>query len=114
MIKVMNLVTRKQGISREEFYKYWKDVHGPLVAKNVPDLRKYVQNHFIDVPGREYEGDGIIEMWYDNLAIFQKSGPAGKTKDTDFLLEDWAKIADMSPPKIWIVQEHVIKDELKK
>jgi hypothetical protein len=28
--------------------------------------------------------------------------------------QDWAKIADMGPPKMWIVEEHVIKDEMKK
>jgi hypothetical protein len=27
---------------------------------------------------------------------------------------DWAKIADMGKPKIWIVEEHIIKDEMKK
>ena len=40
MIKVMNIVTRKPGISREEFYKYWKNVHGPLVAKAYPRLKE--------------------------------------------------------------------------
>lgn len=113
MIKVINVVKRKPGISREEFYKYWKDHHGPLVARSVPTLRKYIQNHFIELPGREYEGDGIIEMWFDSLDVFQKTIPADKTKKPDFLLEDWAKIADMSPPKQWVVEEHVIKDETK-
>jgi hypothetical protein len=37
-----------------------------------------------------------------------------KTKEARPLGEDWAKIADMSPPKVWIVEEHVIKDETKK
>ena len=36
MIKVIVLVKRKEGISREEFYKYWKEVHGPFVAKHIP------------------------------------------------------------------------------
>lgn len=114
MIKVMNIVKRKPGISREDFYKYWKNVHGPLVAKHIPYLRKYIQNHFIDVPGYEYEGDGIIETWYDDLESYRKSMEYGKTKEAKPLLEDWAKIADMSPPKVWIVEEHVIKDDMKK
>jgi hypothetical protein len=37
----------------------------------------------------------------------------GRTKEAKPLLDDWAKIADMSPPKIWVVEEHVIKDETK-
>lgn len=116
MIKVVMVVKRKQGISREEFYKYWKDIHGPLVAKHIPGMRKYIQNHFVEVPGYEYEGDGIIETWYDDVASFQKSMEFNRTKEARGLGlgQDWAKIADMGPPKMWIVEEHVIKDELKK
>jgi hypothetical protein len=66
------------------------------------------------VPGYEYEGDGIIETWYDDLASYLKTNEFARTKEARPLGEDWAKIADMSPPKIWIVQEHVIKDELEK
>jgi uncharacterized protein (TIGR02118 family) len=110
MIKVMMLVKRKPGISKEEFYNYWQNVHGPLVAKSAPKLRKYIQNHFVEMPGQEYEGDGIIEMWYDDMESWQQPRDIDKTK-ADPLMADWAKIADMSPPKIWVVEEHVIKDE---
>ena len=113
MIKVIVMVKRKPGISREEFYKYWKNVHGPLVANHIPGLKKYIQNHFIDMPGQEYEGDGFIETWYDDVDSWQKSMEHGKTKEAKPLIEDWAKIADMSPPKMWVVEEHVIKDELE-
>jgi uncharacterized protein (TIGR02118 family) len=112
MVKTIVLVKRKQGISREEFYKYWKDVHGPFVAKHIPLLRKYIQNHFIEVPGYEYEGDGIIETWYDDVASFQKSMAFNATPEARELGlgEDWAKIADMGKPKMWVVEEHVIME----
>ena len=112
MIKVITLVKKKEGISREDFYKYWKDVHGPLVARHIPGLRKYIQNHFVEVPGYEYEGDGIIETWYDNVASFQESMAFNTTKEArDLGLgQDWAKIADMGKPKMWVVEEHVIKE----
>ncbi len=113
MIKLITLVKRKQGISRPDFYKYWKETHGPLVAPHIPHMRKYVQNHFIDVPGFEYEGDGIIEVWYDDVQSMQDSlafnaNPEAKKLG---LGEDWAKIADMGRPKMWVAEEHVIKDE---
>lgn len=114
MIKIIMIVKRKQGISRDEFYKYWKDVHGPLVAKHIPYMKKYVQNHFVEIPGNEYEGDGIIETWYDDIESFQKSLEFNKTaKARELGLgEDWAKIADMSEePVMWVVAEHVIKDD---
>ena len=110
MIKVIVLVNRKEGISREEFYKYWKEVHGPFVAKHIPYLKKYVQNHFVDIPGNEYEGDGIIETWYDDIESFQKSMAFNSAPEAKKLGEDWAKIADMSPPRMWVVEEHVIKE----
>jgi uncharacterized protein (TIGR02118 family) len=110
MIKVIVLVKRKEGISREEFYKYWKEVHGPFVAKHIPYLKKYVQNHFVDIPGNEYEGDGIIETWYDDIESFQKSMAFNSAPEAKKLGEDWAKIADMSPPRMWVVEEHVIKE----
>ena len=110
MIKVIVLVKRKNGISREEFYKYWKEVHGPYVAKHIPYLKKYVQNHFVDIPGNEYEGDGIIETWYDDIESFEKSMAFSSTPEAKKLGEDWAKIADMSPPLMWVVEEHVIKE----
>jgi hypothetical protein len=44
-----------------------------MTARMIPGLRKYVQNHFITVPGLEYEGDSFVEMWYDDVQAFQKS-----------------------------------------
>ena len=116
VIKVIMVVKRKKGISREEFYKYWKDVHGPLVAGHIPYLKKYVQNHFINIPGYEYEGDGIIETWYDDMDSFHKSMEFNKSAEArDLGLgEDWAKIADMSEePRMWVVEEHLIMDDLQ-
>ena len=112
MIKTILIVKKKEGISREEFYQYWKDVHGPLVAKHIPGLKKYIQNHFIEVPGYNEEGDGIIETWYDDVDSFQKSMAFNRTKESrDLGLgQDWAKIADMGRPKMWVVAEHVIKE----
>ena len=112
MIKLITVVKRKQGISRPEFYKYWRETHGPLVAKHIPLMKKYVQNHFVDVPGMEYEGDGIIEVWYDDVPSMQKSLAFNMTPEARKLGlgADWAKIADMGQPKMWVAEEHVIKD----
>ncbi|MBN1176932.1 MAG: EthD domain-containing protein [Dehalococcoidales bacterium] len=116
MIKFINLVKRKQGISRPEFYKYWQETHGPFVARHIPLMRRYVQNHFIDVPGMDTdaEHDGIIEVWYDDIEAMEKSLAWGRTPEAkeSGIMEDWAKIADMSPPTIWVAEGHVIKDEI--
>ena len=73
MIKSIALAYRKAGMTREEYNKYWLEQHGPMAARMIPGLRKYVQNHFITIPGREYKGDGFVEMWYDDVQAFKKS-----------------------------------------
>lgn len=113
MIKSISLVHRKAGLTREEYNRHWKEIHGPLAAGLIPGLRKYVQNHFIAVPGFEYEGDGIVEMWYDSVEDFRKSLDFVQSKAGSELAKDGDSIADMKKGFLWVVEEHVIKDELK-
>jgi len=109
MIKIISIVHKKPGISVEDFYRYWKDVHGPLVAQTLPGIKKYVQNHLVRVPGFEYEGDGIIETWYEDVKAFQQDMAFTKLPEAKQLVEDAAKILEIGKLKIWIVEEHVIK-----
>jgi uncharacterized protein (TIGR02118 family) len=112
MIKTIALAYRKTGLSREEYNKYWLEEHGPLAARLIPNVKKYVQNHFIDVPGQTYEGDGIVEMWYDNLEAWQKSRQA-VFSDKE-LAKDAANFVLMRPGSFWVVEEHVILDKTGK
>jgi len=71
MIKSTSLLTRKAGMTHEQFMTHWVDVHAPL-AHAVPGLRRYVQSHIIeerkrpDIPATDVEVDGIAELWYDD------------------------------------------------
>lgn len=112
MIKSIALAHRKTGMTREEYNRYWKEQHGPLAARLIPGLRRYVQNHFIEVPGMEYEGDGIVEMWYDDVEAFQNSMKFIHTGAGEALREDGEKFAEMRGGGLWIVEEHVIMDEI--
>jgi hypothetical protein len=33
MVKLVYCIRRKQGLSREEFRRYWAEVHGPIGAR---------------------------------------------------------------------------------
>ncbi|MCX7911830.1 MAG: EthD family reductase [Dehalococcoidales bacterium] len=112
MIKTIALAYRRPGLTREEYNRYWLEKHGPLAAKLIPGIRRYVQNHFIEVPGMEFEGDGIVEMWYDDVQSWQKSLAAIRTNKE--LMEDGAKFAQMKPGGFWVVEEHVILDTITK
>ena len=46
MIKSIALLTRKDGMTHEQFVRHWVDIHAPL-AHAVPGLRRYVQSHIL-------------------------------------------------------------------
>ena len=96
MIKSIVVAHRKPGISHEEFSAYWKNQHGPLAARLIPGIRRYVQNHPIEIPGMEYE----------DVAAWQKSMEAVRASKE--LAEDGAKFCDLRNASVWIVEEHVV------
>ncbi len=64
MTKLVVLLHKRADLSREEFRRYWREVHGPLGAK-MPGVRKYIQNHAL-ADGAPF--DGFAEMWFDDTA----------------------------------------------
>jgi uncharacterized protein (TIGR02118 family) len=113
LIKTIALAYRKTGTTREEYNKYWLEQHAPMAARDIPYVRKYVQNHFIEVPGRQVQGDGIVEMWFDDLESWKKSNDYVMSEAGRSVREDGQKFAEMRAGGFfWVVDEHVIKDEL--
>jgi len=109
MIKSIVVAHRKAGMTREEYNKYWLEKHAPLAARLIPGVRRYVQNHLVTIPGMEYEGDGIVEMWYDDVEAWQKSIKYIRSPEAKVLAEDAANFCDVRAGKSWIVEEHIIK-----
>ena len=78
MVKLVYGITRKPGLSVEEFQRYWRDVHGPIAAR-MPGCRRYVQSHVLPElynsdPSREGPAyDGIAELWFDDLETMRES-----------------------------------------
>jgi len=108
MIKLIAPVYRKPGLSDEEFYKYWKEKHGPLVTNIVPGLRRYVQNHPIKIPGHKYEADGFAESWWDDLDAYKSWLAWRQSDEAKPLVDDEEKFMDRSRISRYIVEEHVI------
>lgn len=78
MVKTIALLTRKAGLSHDEFMRHWVEIHTPL-AHAVPGLRRYVQNHILAEPTRpdiattEVAVDGVAELWYDDRAAMERA-----------------------------------------
>jgi uncharacterized protein (TIGR02118 family) len=66
-VKSIAFVTRKAGMPIDEFFRYWREVHGPRVA-GLPGVRRYVQCHTrrsIYDSGRTPAYDGAAMAWLE-------------------------------------------------
>ena len=118
MIRLEYVLRRKSGMSRAEFQQYWRDVHGPLVARHSTTLaiHRYIQLHTLDDPindaladargGMEPAYDGVAELWWhspDDFAAF--SSPEGQAAAQE-LLEDEKNFIDLPNSPLWPAYEY--------
>jgi uncharacterized protein (TIGR02118 family) len=90
VIKSISLLTRKDGMTHEQFVDHWVRIHAPL-AHAVPELRRYVQAHIVeerrrpDIPALDIDVDGIAELWYDDRDAMMRAlaSPEAKTLHAD-------------------------------
>ena len=85
MIKSLSLLTRKAGLTHEEFMRHWVEVHAPL-AHAVPGVRRYVQSHILDertrpdIPTTAVAVDGVAELWFDDRDAMARSNASPEAK----------------------------------
>jgi len=117
MIKVLTFIKRKPGITREEFLKYYEEVHAPLSLKHLPKPARYVRNHIIAaVEGQEPEFDCVTEHWFetveDAMAVNEVMGGSdaatGYTTEVGkIFLEDEGRFMDRASRFACMVDERV-------
>ena len=120
MVKLVFCLTRLPHLSREEFQRYWRERHGPLVREPAKALgiRRYVQAHTLDTPlndalrrGRDGPEayDGVAELWFDSLEALAAAGgtPEGKAAGRR-LVEDERTFIDLARSPVLIAAEHPI------
>ena len=106
-------------MSREEFQQYWREVHGPLVAKHATDLNihRYVQVHTLDDPindqlsqfrsGMEPAYDGAAQLWWTTREeLVSASGTEAGRAASRELLEDEARFIDLPQSPLWLCHEY--------
>lgn len=119
MIRLVFVLRRKPGMSLAEFQRYWRDVHGPLVAKYSTTLNilRYVQVHTLEDPvndqlaeargGMEPPYDGVAELWWTNREALAAtvSDAAGRAAATE-LVEDERRFIDLPHSPLWFAYEY--------
>ena len=120
MIKLVYCARRLPHLSREEFQRYWRETHGPLVRSHAKTLRirRYVQVHTLENPInevlRESRGtlepyDGVAELWWDSAEDMAAANltPEG-LRAAQELLDDERRFADLERSALWVAEEHVV------
>ena len=65
MIKMMLLLTRKQGLSFDQFRDYYENHHVPLACSFPTPLVHYRRNYITGLTLGPCAYDCITEVWYD-------------------------------------------------
>jgi len=105
--KIIEIVHRKQGMSVEDYQKYWRFTHGPLGA-TIPAVRRYVQNHprlSAYANSRQPCCDGYAMVWFDSMDAMRGSPQTLEYKNT---IADESNFIDHGKLDFVITREHVI------
>lgn len=99
MFKQVCLLTRKPGMSMEEFIDYYENKHAPLLVTMMPGIRRYVRRFvqpesgmaFGDLPRPSF--DCLMEIWWDSREEFEAGMVAlGEGDNFQRIYEDEEKI----------------------
>jgi uncharacterized protein (TIGR02118 family) len=120
MVKLVFVLRRLPGMTRDEFQRYWLEQHGPLVRSHAAALgiRRYVQLHALpsDVHtalrasrNAPEEYDGIAELWFDDIDAIGRSVATDEGRAASIaLLEDERRFIDHARSPLWLAHEHEI------
>lgn len=108
MLKVITLVKRRNGMQVTDFQQYWKEKHGPLVARR-PEVRRYVQSAALlqGYQKGELLFDGIGEIWFDSEDAFRRYVRCAASEE---VAEDENRFMDRARTVVMPVDVHVMKD----
>ena len=105
MIKLLAVLHKRPDMSRDEFVRYWREVHAPL-AEGMEGVRRYVINPTLEAFGPGVPPfDGVAELWFDDAAAARAAfaSPVGIATT-----QDVAKFAQPEKTQIVIAEEITI------
>jgi uncharacterized protein (TIGR02118 family) len=106
MIKLVYCITRRRGMTLDEFSRYWREVHGPI-GRRIPGLRRLVQSHPVAHPPDMAPPafDGMAELWFDDLAALQQARQSREWRASSL---DEANFIDETRTAMFLTEEREI------
>jgi uncharacterized protein (TIGR02118 family) len=111
MVHLHYFITRKPALGEEEFHRYWRETHAPIV-KRIPQLKGYLQTHRIPFATNSSSYDGEAEVWLEDLDAL-----ASLRKAPEFLsgaAQDEPNFIDHKRSDFLVARDHVIIDGPRK
>jgi uncharacterized protein (TIGR02118 family) len=121
MIKLVFTLRRREGMTREDFHRYWREKHALLVQRHAATLhiRRYVQVYLHETDLNEAVAaqrgsqpqfyDGVAELWWDSpedlAAVFSSEVAQAAAQE---LLEDEQYFIDLPRSPLWLGEENVV------
>jgi uncharacterized protein (TIGR02118 family) len=113
MFKVIALLSKKPGLSRDDFIEYYETKHVPLIRKLFPKIQEYRRN-FLDLNGAIIAAetsapdfDVVTEFWFADRAAYEDTLatygglPVGGT-----IRQDEENFLDRSKMRFIVVDEY--------
>jgi uncharacterized protein (TIGR02118 family) len=121
MVHLIFCLRRLPHLSREQFQRYWRERHAPLVRTHAAALgiRRYVQAHTIDpalsraiAESRNAPDpfDGVAELWLSLDELTARFASPAAIEAGRALLEDERRFIDLANSPIFFAEEHVVID----
>lgn len=102
--KVVFVLFRRADVSHEQCLAEWHGERHVALVKNVPRLRRWVQNHVASLP-HDSAPDGLGELWFDDAEAMKK---AMGSPEMGAAVEDAKRFLDMAKTYALVVDEKVV------
>ena len=104
MVKFIVVMKRKPGMTKEEFRRFFDEVHAPL-ARRIPEVLRYVRNLPVEDPKRPAPAwDAVVEFHFADRDALERAwaSPQGIAGTDD--------LANLTDPgaTTWAVVEEVV------
>ena len=102
-LKMLGTAYRRADFSSDDFFRYWREVHGPISAA-VPGLGGYVVTEVLRRLWGPMEADGFVEQWWPDAPTLDAANHSPQVAIA------WADVANYAETTgtFWLVDEVVL------